>query len=148
MASITPQTSLKERLVGKTLHEVPTPSIVLDLAKLEENCQRMMDTAAKNGIGWRAHIKTHKASLVPDGQVSWIEELMIIPDYRAHEASSWRGSHYSSQHHRLHRARGGKSHPLTTRIPEQRPQSQHTLRLPPLPIRHPPPRHHFHHPRP
>lgn len=51
---------LKERFVGKTLHNVPTPSIVLDLAKLEVNCRRMMDAASKNGIGWRAHIKTHK----------------------------------------------------------------------------------------
>lgn len=69
MASITTQTPLKERLVGKTLYEVPTPSIVLDLAKLEINCQRMMDTAAKNGIGWRAHIKTHKVCVFPDGKV-------------------------------------------------------------------------------
>lgn len=50
--------------MGKTLHDhnVPTPSIVLDLAKLEVNCQRMKDAADKNGIGWRAHIKTHKVS--------------------------------------------------------------------------------------
>ncbi|KAG6368432.1 hypothetical protein INS49_002639 [Diaporthe citri] len=54
------KTALQERFVGKTLHEVPTPSIVLDLAKLEVNCQRMIDAADKNGIGWRAHIKTHK----------------------------------------------------------------------------------------
>lgn len=57
-SSVTP--GLKDRLVGKTLHEVPTPSIVLDVAKLELNCQRMRDAADKNGIGWRAHIKTHK----------------------------------------------------------------------------------------
>lgn len=56
--------ALQERFVGKTLHEVPTPSIVLDIAKLEVNCQRMIDAADKNGIGWRAHIKTHKVSLL------------------------------------------------------------------------------------
>lgn len=60
MTSSSTVSALKGRLVGKTLHEVPTPSIVLDLAKLEVNCQRMMDAAEKNGIGWRAHIKTHK----------------------------------------------------------------------------------------
>lgn len=63
MTSTSSQSSLKERFVGKTLHEVPTPSIILDLAKLEVNCQRMIDTAKKNGIGWRAHIKTHKVRL-------------------------------------------------------------------------------------
>lgn len=61
--TVTPsKAALQERLVGKTLYEVPTPSIVLDLAKLEVNCHRMMDAAEKNGIGWRAHIKTHKVS--------------------------------------------------------------------------------------
>lgn len=54
--------AFKKQFVGKTLYNVPTPSIVLDLAKLEVNCQRMTDAAEKNGIGWRAHIKTHKAS--------------------------------------------------------------------------------------
>lgn len=63
MSSTTSKAALKERFVGKSLHEVPTPSIVLDLAKLEVNCQRMIDAADKNGIGWRAHIKTHKVSL-------------------------------------------------------------------------------------
>lgn len=64
MSSTPSKIALQERLVGKTLHEVPTPSIVLDLAKLEVNCQRMIDAADKNGIGWRAHIKTHKVSLM------------------------------------------------------------------------------------
>lgn len=59
---------LRERFVGKTLQNAPTPSIVLDLAKLEVNCRRMMDAADKNGIGWRAHIKTHKVSLDPRTQ--------------------------------------------------------------------------------
>lgn len=66
MASVTFGSSLKERFLGKTLQEVPTPSIILDLAKLEVNCQRMMDTAEKNGLGWRAHIKTHKVWILPD----------------------------------------------------------------------------------
>lgn len=60
MSASASKAALRERFVGKTLHEVPTPSIVLDLAKLEVNCKRMIDAADKNGIGWRAHIKTHK----------------------------------------------------------------------------------------
>lgn len=63
MSATKSKAALQERFVGKTLQEVPTPSIVLDLAKLEVNCQRMIDAADKNGIGWRAHIKTHKVSL-------------------------------------------------------------------------------------
>lgn len=67
MSATASKTALQERFVGKTLNEVPTPSIVLDLAKLEVNCQRMIDAADKNGIGWRAHIKTHKVSPLRSG---------------------------------------------------------------------------------
>ncbi len=59
--------ALKERFVGKTLEEVETPAAVLDLAKLEVNCQRMLDAAAKLNISWRAHIKTHKVGCARRG---------------------------------------------------------------------------------
>jgi hypothetical protein len=46
---------------GITLHTTPvTPAAVLDLAKLEVNCQRMLDVTKKLGIVLRAHVKTHK----------------------------------------------------------------------------------------
>ncbi|KAK4097939.1 hypothetical protein N658DRAFT_488830 [Parathielavia hyrcaniae] len=53
---------LRARFVGKTLNEVPTPSVVLDLAKLQVNCQRMLEATQRLGLLWRPHIKTHKAS--------------------------------------------------------------------------------------
>lgn len=54
----------RARYVGKTLHDVPTPSAVLDLAKLETNCQQMLDAVERLSLSWRAHIKTHKVSTV------------------------------------------------------------------------------------
>lgn len=54
--------SMPQSCVGQTLHQVPTPSAVLDLAKLEVNCSRMLEAVHRLGLGWRAHIKTHKAS--------------------------------------------------------------------------------------
>ncbi|KAK3362618.1 putative serine dehydratase domain-containing protein [Lasiosphaeria hispida] len=53
---------LRARFVGHTLHNVPTPSAVLDLAKLEVNCERMLDATERLGLLWRAHIKTHKTT--------------------------------------------------------------------------------------
>lgn len=53
---------LRARFVGKTLNEVPTPSVVLDLAKLQTNCDRMLDATDRLGLLWRAHIKSHKVS--------------------------------------------------------------------------------------
>jgi D-serine deaminase-like pyridoxal phosphate-dependent protein len=67
MATTSPSAELKEQLraqfVGKTLHQVPTPSVVLDLAKVEVNCERMLEATQRLGLLWRAHIKSHKASL-------------------------------------------------------------------------------------
>lgn len=52
--------ALRAQFVGKTLHDVGTPAVVLDLAKLEVNCNLMLEAVEKLGLGWRAHIKTHK----------------------------------------------------------------------------------------
>ncbi|KAI2625995.1 putative serine dehydratase domain-containing protein [Hypomontagnella submonticulosa] len=51
---------LRDQFVGKTLHEVITPAVVLDLAKVEENCNLMIKAAERLNLSWRAHIKTHK----------------------------------------------------------------------------------------
>jgi D-serine deaminase-like pyridoxal phosphate-dependent protein len=55
---------LQARFVGKTLHEVPLPSVVLDLAKLEVNCERMLEATGRLCLLWRAHIKSHKVSSI------------------------------------------------------------------------------------
>lgn len=52
--------SLREQYVGKTLNDVVTPQVVLDLAKVEANCNLMLEAAERLQISWRAHIKTHK----------------------------------------------------------------------------------------
>ncbi|KAB5578407.1 putative serine dehydratase domain-containing protein [Coniochaeta sp. 2T2.1] len=53
--------ALKQKYVGKSLHEVtPLPAAVLDVAKLEVNCQRMLDATKRLGLLWRPHVKTHK----------------------------------------------------------------------------------------
>jgi hypothetical protein len=53
-----------EGLVGKKLWDgedsVPTPAVVLDVAKLETNCKRMIETVERLGLAWRPHVKTHK----------------------------------------------------------------------------------------
>ncbi|KAK0631963.1 putative serine dehydratase domain-containing protein [Immersiella caudata] len=61
-ASAALKAQLRDRFVGQNLNNVPTPSIVLDLAKLEVNCKRMLDATERLGLLWRAHIKTHKTT--------------------------------------------------------------------------------------
>ncbi|KAI1740450.1 putative serine dehydratase domain-containing protein [Xylaria scruposa] len=53
---------LRAQFVGKTLHQVPTPAVVLDLAKVEANCNLMLEAARRLRLNWRAHIKTHKTA--------------------------------------------------------------------------------------
>ncbi|KAI0204637.1 putative serine dehydratase domain-containing protein [Astrocystis sublimbata] len=53
---------LQAQFVGKTLHEVPTPAVILDLAKVEANCNLMLEAARRLNLNWRAHIKTHKTA--------------------------------------------------------------------------------------
>ncbi|KAK1829492.1 putative serine dehydratase domain-containing protein [Podospora conica] len=65
-----PKDDLKARFVGQSLHDVPVPSIVLDLAKVEVNCQRMLDAAQSLGLLFRAHIKTHKTTELTRLQLS------------------------------------------------------------------------------
>lgn len=55
---------LRGQFVGKTLHQVPTPAVVLDLAKVEANCNLMLEAAQRLHLNWRAHIKTHKVGLL------------------------------------------------------------------------------------
>lgn len=44
----------------RTLREIPTPSVVVDLDVLERNVTRMAELASRRGVGLRPHAKTHK----------------------------------------------------------------------------------------
>jgi D-serine deaminase-like pyridoxal phosphate-dependent protein len=43
-----------------TLDDLPTPSLIIDLDRLESNIGRMADKARRLGVSLRPHIKTHK----------------------------------------------------------------------------------------
>ncbi|KAK1994854.1 hypothetical protein LX36DRAFT_660166 [Colletotrichum falcatum] len=55
-----PAESLREFYVGKDVHSVPKPAAVLDAAKVRRHCQSMLDAVDALGVGFRAHVKTHK----------------------------------------------------------------------------------------
>ncbi|TGO30556.1 hypothetical protein BPAE_0004g00110 [Botrytis paeoniae] len=63
--SLIPSASKEELVkeyVGKSLHDVPCPAVVLDISKLRKNCTDMLETVNSLKCGWRAHIKTHKTT--------------------------------------------------------------------------------------
>ena len=55
--------SLQIQYVGKTLAELPTPSLIVDRAIVKRNCNAMLDVCKTLGVGFRAHVKSHKVCL-------------------------------------------------------------------------------------
>lgn len=53
---------LQQHYVGKKISEVQAPAAIIDAAVVRRNCKLMLETAASLGVGFRAHVKTHKVS--------------------------------------------------------------------------------------
>ena len=51
-----------------SIHDLETPSVLIDLDRLERNIARMADRAREGGVGLRPHAKTHK---VPE--IGWMQ---------------------------------------------------------------------------
>lgn len=45
---------------GKLVSELPTPSFIVDGNVVRDNCTRMLQSASRLGLKFRAHVKTHK----------------------------------------------------------------------------------------
>lgn len=51
---------LRQFYVGQDVTAVPKPAIILDIAKVRRHASAMLDAAKSLGVGFRAHVKTHK----------------------------------------------------------------------------------------
>ena len=66
---LSPVDALKQQFLGKRLVELPTPSLILDRSLLRKNCTAMLDVCSKLGVGFRAHVKSHKTLELSQMQV-------------------------------------------------------------------------------
>jgi len=55
--------------VGKRINDVQAPAAILDVAVVRRNCRLMLETAKTLGLGFRAHVKTHKTTQLARLQV-------------------------------------------------------------------------------
>ncbi|KAM0490865.1 hypothetical protein ACHAP8_011174 [Fusarium lateritium] len=55
-----PIEELRQFYVGKNVNDVPKPAVVLDKARIGRHCKSMLDSVDALGLGFRAHVKTHK----------------------------------------------------------------------------------------
>lgn len=50
-----------ELLIGKSVHSIDTPALVIDLDAMKRNLIRMAEFARKHNVYWRPHAKVHKS---------------------------------------------------------------------------------------
>ncbi|KAF5634233.1 D-serine dehydratase [Fusarium sp. NRRL 52700] len=75
-----PIEELRQSYVGKTIHDVPKPAVVLDRARVTRHCQSMLKAIDTLSLGFRAHVKTHKtieATRLQVGQGSGDVKLIV-----------------------------------------------------------------------
>ena len=56
-------------LVGKPVHDIDTPALVIDLDAMKRNLGRMAEFAKKHQVRWRPHAKLHKSVLLGKMQI-------------------------------------------------------------------------------
>ncbi|KAF2630167.1 hypothetical protein BU25DRAFT_408750 [Macroventuria anomochaeta] len=86
--------SLQDQFIGRKLTDLPTPSVILDRSLIKKNCTAMLQVCERLGVGFRAHVKSHKTlelskMMVGDGRegspaqfiVSTIAEAENLVEY-------------------------------------------------------------------
>ncbi|KAE8422754.1 putative serine dehydratase domain-containing protein [Aspergillus pseudocaelatus] len=63
------QQELREFYVGKDMGDVPKPALVLDAGIIRRHCRTMIRTVKELGVGFRAHVKSHKTAEIAEMQV-------------------------------------------------------------------------------
>ncbi|OOF91360.1 hypothetical protein ASPCADRAFT_518598 [Aspergillus carbonarius ITEM 5010] len=63
------QSDLQAFYIGKDISNVPKPAVVLDVAIIKRHCASMLEAAKALGVGFRAHVKTHKTPQIARLQV-------------------------------------------------------------------------------
>uniref|UniRef100_A0A060TB20 ARAD1D31152p n=1 Tax=Blastobotrys adeninivorans TaxID=409370 RepID=A0A060TB20_BLAAD len=48
--------------VGKQVHEVPVPALILDRRKIHDNASKLLEAVSRQGINFRVHVETLKAT--------------------------------------------------------------------------------------
>ena len=58
-----------DELLGKPVHDIDTPALVIDLDAMKRNIGRLAEFAKKHNIRWRPHAKMHKSSTLARMQI-------------------------------------------------------------------------------
>ncbi|KAE8446560.1 hypothetical protein EG329_011892 [Mollisiaceae sp. DMI_Dod_QoI] len=82
MAAIWPlrtKASLVEQFVGQSLHEVPLPAAVIDIAVIKRNCKIMLDAVEELGFDFLPAVSSHRTTEITRLQIGdEAEEVRIL----------------------------------------------------------------------
>ncbi|KAF8852545.1 hypothetical protein BDZ45DRAFT_678285 [Acephala macrosclerotiorum] len=71
--------SLVEQFVGKSLHDIPLPAAVVDIAKVKRNCERMLDAVEELGFDFLPAISYHRTTEITRLQLGEdAEEVRVL----------------------------------------------------------------------
>ncbi|KAB2568775.1 D-serine dehydratase, partial [Lasiodiplodia theobromae] len=107
-----PIEELRQFYVGKDINDVPKPAAILDVAIARRHCQSMLDATRALGVGFRAHVKTHKTTQLALLQAGGTSSHTSSPTSPAHFIAS---TLPEIQHlvPALHSLRSAGRHPVT-----------------------------------
>ncbi|KAF2263551.1 hypothetical protein CC78DRAFT_273266 [Lojkania enalia] len=77
------KSSLQWQYVGKNLNDVFTPAVVIDRSVVKRNCDAMLEVSKALGVGFRAHVKSHKTlelskmQVGEDGPANFVVSTLI-----------------------------------------------------------------------
>ncbi|EXJ64194.1 hypothetical protein A1O7_00530 [Cladophialophora yegresii CBS 114405] len=66
---LSPREDLLRKYQHVSLHDVPVPAAVIDIAKVKANCSAMLNAVKELQVSFRAHVKTHKTAEITRLQV-------------------------------------------------------------------------------
>lgn len=69
------EAAVKLQYIGQHLADVQAPAAVIDAAVVRRNCRLMLEATEKLGVGFRAHVKTHK--VLPPHQRRRVESTSL-----------------------------------------------------------------------
>ena len=61
---------MQSYLIGRSLDDLDTPAVLVDLDRLELNIRRMAQFAAEQGVALRPHAKSHKTAPIAARQMA------------------------------------------------------------------------------
>ena len=64
MEKLVRKISLPHDLIGKSIYEIPTPALIVDVTALKDNLISMQKLVSAYGKALRPHVKTHKSDAV------------------------------------------------------------------------------------